>query len=278
MKKLKRGKRFRFMENKINIISLTASLLVIFVMSIGFSVLNRTMNITGELTYRPEVNMRITNLTEKARDNVDISYIDFSRKEIKIGYTSHGPTTLSYTVEVTNFNGTEGGILKIDNLPAGSTIDGYTLGTRLRNATGPLKAGGSTTFVININIAAAETKALSLVFDFEPAYDITYNGFSSTTGYTTETLHGATFKQNFGTSAPGAVHVAMGGSLEFGVGYTYENGTVTVPTVTNNITVTVLTAKLLGYDHSKSGLNADNVQDAIDEINKIIDDHMPKAS
>ena len=252
--------------NKIIVVSI---ILVIIFMSIGYSALNKNLSVSGELTYRPKGNIRITNVTQATLTNATLQYADFSKNEINFAYSSTTTSaTIALKVEVTNYTDTQMGILKIDNLPSNATITDYTLKTKLTNTSGALKTGMSTTFTIALKPTAIETKAITLKFDFEPVYTVKYIGFSSTNGYKTEVLKGDTYSQNFGSNGPGAVYISMGGSAVSN--YTYTNKVLTVPSVNGNIEITVLMASHLYYDNSKTGLPCDDVQCALDEINKMI--------
>ena len=243
-------------------------------MSIGYSALNRSLGITGDLTYRPQGDMRITNITQGTVTGATIQYADFSRKEIKLGYISTGAASVTYTVEITNYSNVEMGILKIDDLPSDAKITGYTLGTKLKDKNGKSDAGMVMTFDITFTSTKAETRTFLLKFDFENCYKVTYEGFTSTTGFKTEVLEKAKFTQNFGGKFPGglpagALYVTMKGSAYND--YTYSNGTITITSVTGPIDIKVLTASYLSYNNTVTGLNCSNVQCAIDEINKILD-------
>ncbi len=204
-------------------------------MSIGYSALNKNLNISGDLTYRPKGDIRITNVTQATLTGATLQYADFSKNEINFAYESTTTSaTIALTVEVTNYTDTEMGILKIENLPATATITGYTLKNKLTNANGPLTAGKSTTFTITLKPTAAETKTLILKFDFEPFYKVAYEGFSSISGYKTEVLKGDNFSQNVGTSTQ-ICSVTMNGSAISN--YTFSNGVIEIKNVTGNIII-----------------------------------------
>ena len=242
-------------------------IVVVCLFSIGYSVLNRELNITGELNYRPVGDVRITNLSATNLNGAMINYADFSKNEIKLGYTTTSPVDVTYKVEVTNYLDVPMGILKIENLPNNAVIGGYTLGTKLSNSDNFLKLGEAKTFTITFKSIAGINSYL-LKFDFEPVYKITYDGFSTTNGFKTEILKGDDYLQNFGSSPPKALYINMGGSRV--IDYTYSGGTLSFKSINGDITITVLTASHLFYDNSKSGLNCDNVQCALDEINRLI--------
>ena len=164
-------------------------------------------------------------------------------------------------------------LLENKDLPSDAKITGYTLGTKLKDKNGKSDAGMVMTFDITFTSTKAETRTFLLKFDFENCYKVTYEGFTSTTGFKTEVLEKATFTQNFGGKFPGglpagALYVTMKGSAYND--YTYSSGTITITSVTGPIDIKVLTASYLSYNNTVTGLNCSNVQCAIDEINRMI--------
>ena len=251
------------MHEKLNKFLLVSIIVLVLLMSIGYSALNKSLNISGNLTYRPQKDVRITNFTTGNKpSNMTINYSDFSKTEVKLGYTTTSSASITYTVEVTNYSNTEIGILKIGNIGNGASVQDNIVGVKLLNA------GGTKTFNITFTSTKAETKTYLLTFDFEPVYKVTYNGFSSTSGYKTEVLKGSNFSQNFGSNGPGAIYVTMGGVVLSN--YTYTNKTITIDNVSGNIDITILTASHLYYNNTNTGLSCSNVQCAIDEINRMI--------
>ena len=69
-KKVKQVKKYlqKFtgkIKNKSDKALVGSIIVVVFFMSMCYSILNRNLNISGDLTYRPNLDMRITNVTYK---------------------------------------------------------------------------------------------------------------------------------------------------------------------------------------------------------------------
>ena len=64
------------MYDKLNKVILSSIILVVFFMSIGYSALNKNLSVSGELTYRPKGNIRITNVTQATLTNATLQYAD----------------------------------------------------------------------------------------------------------------------------------------------------------------------------------------------------------
>ena len=94
------------MRRKFDKYLLSLIVVVVFFMTIGYSVLNKELNITGELTYRPDDKVRIINFLpnpEGSANNMTIQYADYSKREVKIGCTPSDLTaTVTYDVTVEN--------------------------------------------------------------------------------------------------------------------------------------------------------------------------------
>ncbi len=240
------------MNKKINFICILSIILLISVMTIGYSVLNKELSITGEVNYRPQGDMRITNVKQEDINNATIEYFDFSKKEIKLAYRSTGSAFLKFTVEVTNYSNIEMGILKIDGLDGG-VVEGYTLGTKLVGEDNNSKAGMTKEFTITYNSSNVETKSLLLKFDFEEVFTISYEGFDDTSNFKKEILRNDKLIQNLGNNPPKKIEVTMDDKV---ITPNYSNGTLTINQVTGNIKV-----KSLFYDDS--GANAPVLSDGM---------------
>ncbi len=262
------------MSNKFNSFVIILVVGVITLFSMGFSVLNKDLKITGELTFRDSTDIRITNIAQKELSNATVEYADFSKKEIRLGYTSNDTnSTITYTVQITNYANVEMGILKITGLPTYASVTDYEIGTKLVDDKGRSGIGMVKTITITIkpptDPAQSPTQSLLLEFDFQPVRKVVYaEGFSDTSSYKQEVLNGAAFEQDFGSTGPGALYILMGESVVHD--YTYTNKKLTIPNVDGDISLTVLTASHLAYNNSLSGLPCSNVQCAIDEINRMI--------
>ncbi len=222
---------------------------IVIGMSIGYSALNSNLKISGEVNYRPQEDVRITNFTTDNKPNeMTIQYSDYSKYEVKLGYTTSGACNITYTVEVSNFSGVNIGILEIGGLDNNVIVQSDIIGKKL---VGP---ADTQTFTITFNSTIAETKTYLLTFDFEQVFTITYNGFSNTENYKKEILEGEDYTQNFGSNAPTKLEITMGGvAIE---NYTYSNGTLTILNVNGNIEINVPNACEFPSYTDSSGANA----------------------
>ena len=84
---------------------------IVIGMSIGYSALNSDLKISGEVNYRPQEDVRITNFTTDNKPNeMTVQYSDYSKHEVKLGYTTGVACSITYTLEVSNFSGVNIGI------------------------------------------------------------------------------------------------------------------------------------------------------------------------
>ncbi len=221
----------------------------VLVMTIGYSVLNSDLKISGEVNYRAQDDVRITSFTTDSKpDEMTIQYSDYSKHEVKLGYTTTGACSITYTVEVKNSSGVNMGILEIYGLDDNVEVQENIIGTKL---VGP---ASTQTFTITFSPSKDEIKTYLLTFDFKQVFTITYNGFSGTENFKKEILEGDDYSQNFGSSAPTKLEVTMGGvAIE---NYTYSNGTLTILNVNGNIEITAPNACEFPSYTDSSGANA----------------------
>ncbi len=180
------------MKRRTHFILANSLILIVCLMSIGYSVLNRELNITGEFVYKVPADIRITNV--KLGDNKAIEKFSpkFSSDEIILGYELNDKDSyITYKIEVTNFSDFDMGILKIegvDNLE----LEGYTLKTKLVDTKGNSKAGMIKEFTITLRSVTDRIRIY-----FEPIYQITYDGFSNTISYKKEIMESETLRNTF---------------------------------------------------------------------------------
>ncbi len=206
-----------------------AIIFTVLLMSIGYSVLESNLKISGEVNYRPQKDVRITNFTSNnISENVNLQYFNFSKHEIKLGYTTTSSASITFNVEVSNFSNLNMGILKVDGLDNNVEVQNNIIGKKL---VGP---AGTNTFNITFNSTTAETKAYLLKLDFEEVYTITYKNIIGT--YQNEILKGDNLNIDFSSNAPSDVLVDMNNSSISD--FTYENGHLLINNVTGNIIIT----------------------------------------
>ena len=75
------------MKRKINLFLMLSIVFVVALTTIGYSVLNRELKITGELAYRTEEDIRIINfLPTGSPNNMITSYNEFSKHQLRVGF------------------------------------------------------------------------------------------------------------------------------------------------------------------------------------------------
>ncbi len=214
---------------KLNKFLLVVIALTIVAMTVGYSALNSTLNITGDLNYRAQDDTRITGFTANSKPSqMTIEYSDYSKHEVKLGYTTTGACSITYTVEVKNSSGVNMGILSINGLDNDVVVQSDIIGKKL---VGPVS---TSTFTITFNSTVAETKTYLLTIEFGQIFDITYSGLDNTDSYIKEVLEGGQLKQNLGKDSD-VCSVTMKGSNY--TGYTFSNETITIPSVTGNVVI-----------------------------------------
>lgn len=161
------------MKKKLDKIILLAIVGVIFATSIGYSALNSKLMISGNLTYRPDQEIRVTGFFQKGTtSNMTVEYADYSKKEVKLGFTPSA-TTATVTYEVTVQNKSNSPYVISEITKSGSadvtyTLDDYKIGQGLGK-------NSSTTFTITFkyNVSSLpqnRAQATELTFTFVKPY------------------------------------------------------------------------------------------------------------
>ncbi len=204
---------------------------VVIGMSIGYSALNSNLSITGDVNYRPQEDVRVTKFVAKDMpSDVVIEYSDYSKHQVKLGYTNteEQETSITYTVEVTNYSNVSMGIIDIIGLDDNVEIQEGIIGTKL---VGP---GEDKTFIITFNSTTAETKTYLLTIEFGQIFDITYSGLGNTDDYIKGVMEGEQLSQELGKDAQ-VCSVTMSGRNY--TNYTFSNGTIIIPSVTGDVVI-----------------------------------------
>ncbi len=207
-------------------------------MSVGYSVLNKELNISGDLIYRAEADIRITNVRLDSVSNTVESFSpNFSKDEVIIGFNMGSDTsTITYKIEVTNYSDVEMGILKIEGLPSTYEIKDYTLKTKLVDTKGNSKTGMVKEFsiVLKANTSFKGIQNIRLKLDFEPIYTITYSGFNNTSNYIKEIIKGEAYSQNLGTEVEEVLVTAGNVSTN---DYVLDAGKLEIKNIDGNILI-----------------------------------------
>ena len=225
------GKKVFAKMEKYNKYILILIAVIVIGMSIGYSALNSDLKISGEVNYRPQEDVRVTNFTANSKpDNVTIEYSDYSKNQVKLGYTNtlEQATSITYTVEITNYSTVNMGILEIYDTDENVEVQENMIGTKL------VGSGGIKEFTITFNSTQAETKTYLLTFEFVPIYTVTYNGLGNTDDYVQEVLEGGQLKQNLGKDSE-VCSVTMDGRNY--TDYTFSNETIIIDNVLEDIVI-----------------------------------------
>ena len=139
---------------------------VVIFMSIGYSALESNLRISGELNYRADAEVRVTNFVAKSvPNNMNIQYSEFSKNEVKLGYTPmENEASVKFEVTVKNNSPYTFVISNIENSNINTSyeLENYKLGDLIGKKE-------SVTFNITFkhNISSLEAQAVLLNFTFE---------------------------------------------------------------------------------------------------------------
>ncbi len=148
MKEVKKGNKVegKNFYKKFSFFLVAMMVVSVLAVTIGYSSLNKNLQLTGEVSYRQKANMRITNLLLKNSDvSSELFSSNFTKEDLIIGFNL--PTeesVVSYEVEITNFSDVEMGISDILELPENLDyeINDYALGEKICSDDGNCKVGG----------------------------------------------------------------------------------------------------------------------------------------
>ncbi len=249
----------------------------VILLSIGYSAFGTNLNITGiTAEVRIEADIRVTGIAVESYTNDAVStYEDYNVSNISMGANlPNSNSSITYKISVTNFGNAEMGILAINNLPSNLEyeLSGYTLQDKIC-VSNQCSLGIVKEFYITIKYAdngydsSNTVYPLSLDIDFRPFHTVTYEGFTSTSGYPNDVIDGGTLETTFYGYVPN-IEVKMGGSTLARNLYTFNPDTyyLMVPNVTDNLTVTYKEATLISllYNDYTEGSTTGLVQDETD--------------
>ena len=237
-------KRYKNKNNKSAIIAF-ALVLLILVLTAGFSAFSATLNISALAMIRPQKDIRITNIskttiTQQAYSNweeYDVSSILASLA------LPNADSTITYDVTVTNIGNIEMGILSVTGLPNNLTysISNYNVKDILCDDTDSTKCklGSETTLHITIGYANNGYNSnnvnynIQMDFDFKEVYSITYNGFANVTDLPKTILNGETKTITFNSTTGIPFDVATNNATG-----NYVNPALTLSNAQDNVTIT----------------------------------------
>ena len=210
--------------------------------SIGYSSLTTSLNITGLVTkVRQKADIRITDLQMSEVSNEGQSkYQEYNKENISVGISlPNSNSQVTYKVEVTNIGNVEMGILSIEGLPENLEYElkDYQLKEKICDISNVCKLGIKKEFYItvkykdNINNSSITEYNINLDFTFKQVYNVTYEGITNN-NYPTTVLESDTLEIEFTSPIPEKVVPYINDTK---VEYTYENNKITVPNVTGDI-------------------------------------------
>lgn len=225
---------------------------IIFI-TVGYSAFQSELFISDmAATVRLEESIRITDLsieTDMFTGEATSYYEDYDvnsiSSDINLPYDN---STVTYKITVTNFESTEMVLADITGLPSNLDYDleGYTLNEKICNDSGKCSLGIKKEFYITIKYIengrdSSDTEySLNLNFNFKKIYYVTYENFSSTSGYPTYVTEDGTLSVSFGTlDAP--IEVKKSGIILSSSEYSYSNYKLSINNVDGDIHIRKLT-------------------------------------
>ncbi len=139
---------------------------VVIFMSIGYSVLESSLRISGEVNYRADAEVRVTDFVAKdVPSNMTIQYSEFSKHEVKLGFTpTNADASVTFEVTVKNNSPYTFVISNIENSNINTSyeLENYQIGS-------PIGKKESITFNITFknNTSTLDAQAVLLKFTFE---------------------------------------------------------------------------------------------------------------
>ena len=134
--------------------------------SIGYSVLESSLRISGEVNYRADAEVRVTDFVAKdVPSNMTIQYSEFSKHEVKLGFTpTNADASVTFEVTVKNNSPYTFVISNIENSNINTSyeLENYKLGDLIGKKE-------SVTFNITFkhNTSLLDAQAVLLNFTFE---------------------------------------------------------------------------------------------------------------
>ena len=249
MKSFKKRKK---KKNKL-ILSLTYLICILFI-TIGFSSFSSNLSIDGEVSFKTQKDIRITNIT--ATNNTNEATSDNEKYNVN-NITStvslpHSNSTITYLIEVKNKGNVEQGIFEINEIYKNvNTNEDSNL--EIKNNTINLKEslcddddnsqctlGSVTTFEITIGYkengynSSNINHSVQLSFDFRRMYSISYIGFSGdTSGLPNKIIDGDSINIVFDTNSGIPTSTTVTGATG-----NYTSPQLEITDVTDDITIT----------------------------------------
>ena len=234
----------RFLRKNITFVVSIFVVVFVFGLSVGYSVFNTEMSISGVVTkVRPIEDIRITNLAQDSfTGNANVNYSEFTKNKLYFKFSLPDNTsTVTYKVEIKNIGTVEMAVSEISGLPEGLdySFNGYTLKDKICDTEGQC-SGIVKEFYLTFSPTSTITEFdFNLEFSFKPIYNVTYTGISDISGYPSTVIDGENLQIDFGANATSRIDVSQDGVLL--TDYTYSSGVLTTNVINGNINITLST-------------------------------------
>lgn len=237
-------------KNKLFLLYITVFMLVMS-LGIGYaSVSSIPVEINGSISMTPQEGVYISSIEYLSDHNAEVAtskiknYIQTTMNSTIALSPSDSTSTITYTVTVYNGNEEDYGFSDIiydssfydneDIVATTSLIPGELIGPN-----------ESKSFTITFSYKGGVTPSTSnnilnsyINFSFKKNHTITYHNITGETNLMENILDGETYSYTF-TSPPDLISVTMGETiLTKDTDFTYTNGVLTIPNVTDNLTIT----------------------------------------
>ena len=214
--------------------------MIIILFTVGYSAFADEMSISGAVaTVTPDPKILITSVTTTS-NGATVSTTNHTFDSISSSVSMPNNSTVTYTVEVSNFGNEPMAIYAINDtyLPDDLkilNISGYNVGDKIcdNNDSTRCTLNAVKTFTITVgydNYTANQVHQINLNFEFVRTYDVTYNRITNN-NYPAVAYDGKPFQVTFTGDVPVDIIVTPAHN------YSYQNGVLSIPNVTDNITI-----------------------------------------
>ena len=168
--------KFSYSNRNTNIFLVSTFLILLFCLTIGYSVLSNVLSIKGDIAVRPTKDIRITSVTGPVMANgaYENTNFRFSHDLLSVnGVLPNDNSTLTYTITIKNNGTSDMDLTDIINTCNDSNIYYELNGIKLGDT---IEAGTSITFTLTLKTSSGSNNAFNcqLKFVFEQSYmDIT---------------------------------------------------------------------------------------------------------
>ena len=217
-----------------NIITIIVFVTVVFV-TLGYGAFSRDLRISDiSATVRPPLDVRITNFyMSTSTGSASSSYADFNVDKVMTDINLPENSSITYVVEVTNYNDNRAVLTNIQNLPSNLKYE-IDLGEANRYQLGDIICNGAnSTRQIKLTISYADNGynssntnySLNLDFIFNELFEITYTNITG--DYQSTILKGETLTVDFSGTLYGNLRIYN----------TYNNMILSIPSVNGDIEI-----------------------------------------